>query len=62
MTVIENLDLEFEIAMWDAFGDMGGFERIRPRRDGHMPVGSEKSRHRARRRSEPDRQRARHAR
>jgi hypothetical protein len=51
MTVIENLDLESD--RWDAFADLGGFERIRPLRDGQMPVGSDRAKHRAYRRSNP---------
>jgi hypothetical protein len=51
MTVIENLDLEIELAAWDAFGEMGGVQKIRPRRDGNMPVGSQRARHRGARRT-----------
>ena len=51
MTVIENLEADCD--RWDIFSDLGGFEKIRPRRDGQMPVGRDRARHRSYRRSTP---------
>jgi len=53
MTVIENLDADCD--RWDALADLGGFEKIRPRRDGAMPVGSDRAKVRGYRRSTPHR-------
>lgn len=49
MTVIENLD--FGCDPWEAYADLTGFERIRPRRDGLMPVGRDRARRRSHSRS-----------
>jgi hypothetical protein len=51
MTVIENLDVQSD--RWDEYADLGGFEKIRPCRDGQMPVGRDRARHRGYRRSNP---------
>ena len=47
MTVIENLDFEFECDPWEAYADQSGFQRMRPNRDGLMPVGSDRARRRS---------------
>ncbi len=54
MTVIENL--ESELDCWDDYADLANFERIRPQRDGQMPVGRDRAKHRAYRRANPFRQ------
>ena len=54
MTVIENLETEFD--RYENYADLAGFQRIRPRRDGQMPVGRDRAKHRAYRRSSPHRQ------
>jgi len=54
MTVIENLETEFDC--YDNYADLGGFQRIRPRRDGQMPVGRDRAKHRAYRRTNTHRQ------
>jgi hypothetical protein len=51
MTVIENLETELD--RWDSYADLAGFEKIRPQRDGQMPVGRDRARHRSYRRSTP---------
>ena len=58
MTVIENLGLEMELEMWDLFGESGGFQKLRPSRDGQMPVSRDKARHRSQRRSNTFQKRA----
>lgn len=55
MTVIENLEVESD--RWDLLADLAGFEKIRPRHDGQMPVSSCKARHIAARRASRYRQR-----
>lgn len=56
MTVIENLEVEAD--RWDALTGLDGFEKIRPRHDGQMPVGSDRARHIAYRRANRHRRRA----
>ncbi|RIK80413.1 MAG: hypothetical protein DCC67_09415 [Planctomycetota bacterium] len=55
MTVIENLEIESD--RWDSYADLDCFERIRPRHDGQMPVGSYRARHTASRRANRHRRR-----
>jgi hypothetical protein len=54
MTVIENLESEFDV--YESYAELTGFERIRPRRDGQMPVGRDRAKHRAYRRTNQHRQ------
>jgi hypothetical protein len=49
MTVIENLDAPSD--RWEALMELDAFEKIRPRHDGHMPVGSYRARNTACRRA-----------
>jgi hypothetical protein len=39
------------------YGDLSGFQKLRPNRDGQMPVGSDRARHRSSRRNQPWRSR-----
>lgn len=42
MTVIENLELD--CLEWETYVEPAGFQRMRPQRDGLMPVSSDRSR------------------
>ena len=50
MTVMTNLEGDRD--RWDAFADVA-FEKMRPNRDGQMPVGRDRAKHRSYRRSSP---------
>jgi hypothetical protein len=53
MTVVENLECELD--RWHDYADLAGFQKLRPNRDGQMPVGRDRARHRAFRRASPHR-------
>ena len=50
MTLMTNLENDRD--RWDAMDGIG-FERILPNRDGQMPVGRDRSKHRSHRRATP---------
>jgi hypothetical protein len=51
MTVMNNVVGDRDC--WEAIADDGGFEKIRPNRDGQMPVSRDCAKHRSYRRSTP---------
>ena len=57
MTVAYVLPFDLEQENGDSFGELSGFQKVRPNRDGHMPVGSDRARHRSSRRNQPWRNR-----
>ena len=57
MTVAYVLPFDLEQENCDFYGDLSGFQKLRPNRDGQMPVGSDRARHRSSRRNQPWRSR-----
>ena len=57
MTVAHVLPFDLEQENGDSFDELTGFQKVRPNRDGRMPVGSDRARHRSSRRNQPWRSR-----
>lgn len=57
MTVAYVLPFDLDQDFSDSFGELSGFQKLRPNRDGQMPVGSDRARHRSSRRTQPWRNR-----
>lgn len=57
MTVAYVLPFDLEQETFESFDELSGFQKLRPNRDGQMPVGSDRARHRSSRRNQPWRSR-----
>lgn len=51
MTLAHNAPMDCEPDHDESFDDLPGFQKLRPNRDGQMPVGRDRARHRGHRRS-----------
>lgn len=53
MTVAYVLPIDLEEELGEVAGDLATFQKLRRNRDGQMPVGRDRARHRSSRRNEP---------
>jgi hypothetical protein len=53
MTVAYVLPFDLEEELGELTGDLATFQKLRRNRDGQMPVGRDRARHRSSRRSQP---------
>lgn len=53
MTVAYVLPFDLQDELGELTGDLGTFQKLRRNRDGQMPVGSDRARHRSSRRKQP---------
>ena len=57
MTVAYVMPFDLEQETFDSLEALSGFQKLRRNRDGQMPVGSDRARHRSSRRNQPWRSR-----